>query len=118
MQRHALLAAILLFASNLTAQTRTLLATDPLIYSVAYLEVLPASRAASINVLKQYTETTRKDDGFLSLALLEQIGRPGHFVILEKWADQKSFDAHGMAESTKQLMARLDPVRVAMDQHA
>jgi quinol monooxygenase YgiN len=80
--------------------------------------VLPASRATSINVLKQYTETTRKDDGFLSLDLMEQIGRPGHFVILEKWADQKSFDAHGIAEPTKQLMTRLDPVRVAIDQHA
>jgi quinol monooxygenase YgiN len=113
-----LFATTLLFLSNLSAQTRTLLATDAVIYGVSYLEVPTASRAMAISALKQYGEASRKDNGYSSIDLLEQIGRPGHFVILEKWVDQKSFEAHAMAESTKQFMTRIDPVRLGLDQHA
>jgi quinol monooxygenase YgiN len=118
MQRLAfLLAALLLSLSNLPAQNRTLATTDPLVYGVSYLEVTPASRTMAITALKQYGEASRKDDGYVSCDLFEQIGRRGHFVILEKWADQKSFDAHGMAESTKQLLSKVNPLRLGLDQH-
>jgi quinol monooxygenase YgiN len=108
---------ILLFAPNLFAQNRTLLATDPFIYQVSYIEVMPASRAAAITALKQYSEASRKEDGYVNCDPLEQIGRPGHFVILEKWADQKRYDAHAAAESTKQLLAKINPIRLGFDQH-
>jgi quinol monooxygenase YgiN len=108
----------LLFVPNLAAQNRTLLATDPFTYGVSYVEVMPASRSAAVATLKQYAEASRKDAGYISCDVLEQIGRPNHFVILEKWADQKTFDAHGMAESTKQLLSKLNPIRLGLDQHA
>ena len=97
MQKRLFLESLLVFlilltvAPNLAAQNRTLIATDPFIYEVSYIEVMPASRAAAVTALKQYGEASRREDGYISCDLLEQIGRPGHFVILEKWADQKRF---------------------------
>ena len=111
-----LLATTLLCVSDLPAQVRSLVATDPLAYGVSYIEVAPASRTIAVAALKQYGEASRKDEGYVSLDLFEQIGRSGHFAVLEKWADQKSFDAHGMAEHTKQLLTKLDPVRLGFDQ--
>lgn len=122
MQKRLFLESLLVFlilltvVPNLSAQNRTLIATDPFIYEVSYIEVMPASRTAAVTALKQYGETSKKEDGYLGCDLLEQIGRPGHFVILEKWADQKWFDSHA-AESTKQLLAKINPIRLGIDQH-
>jgi quinol monooxygenase YgiN len=103
---------ILLCLSNVAAQNRGPATTDPAVYAVSYVEVTPASRAAAVAALKQYRDASRKDEGFLSLELFEQIGWPAHFAVLEKWADQKVFDAHGMAAHTKQLLMKLEPIRV------
>src|SRR5207244_9311890 len=105
----------LVLVSNLSAQNRTLLATDPLVYAVCYIEVTPASRSMAVAAFKQYGEASRKDGGYNSVGVFEQIGRPAHFVILEKWADQKSFDAHAAADSSKQLMARSESFRLGFD---
>ena len=61
--------------------------------------------------LKQYRDASRKDDGFVRFELFEQIGRPGHFAILETWRDQKALDAHGVAADAKQLLNTLQPIR-------
>jgi len=113
-----MLLSTLIIATTLSAQNRTLLATDPFLYTVSYIEVAPASRAMAVAAFKQYGEASRKEEGYNSVGAFEQVGRSGHFVILEKWADQKSFDAHNMADSTKQLMAKLTPVRLAFDRQS
>ena len=43
--------------------------------------------------LKQYRDASRGQDGFMRAEFFEQIGRPGHFAIVETWRDQKAFDA-------------------------
>src|SRR5438132_523925 len=111
-----LLAALLISISSLSAQNRAVVATDPLVYGVYYLEVAPASRTIAVAALKQYGEASRNDEGYLSVDLFEQTARPGHFSILEKWADQKSFDAHTMGEPAKQLLTKLNPISLGFDQ--
>src|ERR1041385_1340501 len=110
--------ALMVSVPNLAAQGRTLLATDPFVYEISYIEVAPAARAMAVTALKQYCEASRKEDGFGSCDPLEQTGRNSHFVVLEKWADEKRSDAHTMAESTKQLLSKLTPVRLGLDQQA
>jgi quinol monooxygenase YgiN len=102
---------ILLCLSNVAAQNRGPATTDPAVYAVSYVEVMPSSKAAAVAALKQYRDASRKDEGFLSLELFEQIGWQAHFAVLEKWADQKGFDAHQMAVHTKQLLMKLEPIR-------
>jgi quinol monooxygenase YgiN len=107
-----ILLIVLFFLPTVAAQNRGPTTTDPAVYAVSYVEVSPASKAAAVAALKQYRDASRKDEGFLSLELFEQIGWPAHFAVLEKWADQKVFDAHGMAVHTKQLLMKLEPIRV------
>src|ERR1043166_4324526 len=112
-----LLLIITMLSWNAAAQNRGVLTTDPAFYAVSFVEVMPGSKAAGVAALKQYRDASRKDEGFVSLELFEQIGWPAHFALVEKWADQKAFDAHGMAAHTKQMLMKLDPIRVmAYDQ--
>jgi quinol monooxygenase YgiN len=62
---------------------------DSAAYSVAYVDILPASRAAAITAIKQYRDASRKDDGFQRIEFFEQAGRPAHFCIIETWANSK-----------------------------
>ena len=99
---------------SLAAQAGPGAPADTVFYAVAYLEVVSASRPAAVAAVKQYREASRKDEGYVRLELLEQIGRPAHFVILETWADQRAFDAHALAPHTKQFLSALEPIRSSL----
>jgi len=104
-----LLYPLLLAAAATAGQT----APDTSLHAVSYVDVIPASRGPAVAALKQYRDSSRKDDGYVRLELFEQIGRPGHFAILETWRDQKASDAHGVAGHTKQLLTALQPIRTS-----
>jgi quinol monooxygenase YgiN len=88
-------------------------------YSVGYLDVSPISEGAVIETLKQYRDATRKEDGCVRFDVLEQIGRPGRFMLLEAWRDQQALDAHGTSAPTVQFFRRLKPTAVgAYDQRS
>jgi quinol monooxygenase YgiN len=84
---------------------------DTRVYAVSYVDVVPASRGPAVAALKQYRDASRKDDGYAGLELFEQMGRPGHFAVLETWRDQKALDAHGTAAHARQLQSTLQPIR-------
>src|SRR5437879_13699176 len=85
-----ILLTTVIFASSIAAQNRGPSTTDPAFHAVSYVEVMLASRTPAAAALKQYRDASRKDEGFVSLELFEQIGWPAHFAVLEKWADQKA----------------------------
>jgi len=87
--------------------------TDTTVYTVGYVDVMPASKATAVTAFKQYREASRKEEGFVRLELFEQAGRPGHLSIIETWASQKASDAHAAAASTKDWRAKLDPIRLS-----
>ena len=93
---------------NLAVTIHAQASADTAHYAVSYVEVLPSARPAMVAALKQYRDTSRREDGYLRFDMLEQIGRPGHFAILETWKDQEAFDAHGIAAH---LMAFLDALK-------
>jgi quinol monooxygenase YgiN len=88
-------------------------APDTTVYTATYVEVAPASERATISLLKEYGEASRAEKGHVSLDLLQQIDRPGHFVLLEAWTDQLAYDAHGTAAAAKMLVEKLQPIRVS-----
>ena len=77
-------------------------ASDAAVYMVSYIEVMPSSQGETIALLRQYREVSREEKGNRRLEVLQQNGRPDHFVLLETWKDQKALDAHGMAAHTTQ----------------
>jgi len=85
--------------------------TNDSFFAVVYVEVAPAARQSLVNAFKQYRDSSRKDDGFGRFELFEQTGWPGHFVIIETWANQKAFDAHAAAAQTKDWRMKVDGIR-------
>jgi quinol monooxygenase YgiN len=109
---------LLLLASTLAStssgpQTPSNTPPDTAFYAVSYVEVVPASRSAAIAALKQYRDASRRlDAGFGRLEFFEQLGRPGHFAIIEAWSHQQTFDARD-ATAQKQLQDALKAIRVS-----
>jgi quinol monooxygenase YgiN len=86
---------------------------DSTAYSVAYVDIAPASRTAAIAAIKQYRDASRQDDGFQRIELFEQAGRPAHFCIIETWANNKDLDAHAASANTKDFRTRIDSMRLS-----
>ena len=108
---HLVVSALLLAASP-GQQAVSTPPTDTRVYAVAYVEAMAASSPKAIALLKQYRDASAKQEGFVSLELFEQIGRPGNFAVFEIWRDQKAFDSRDAAPQ-KQLRDALQPIRVS-----
>jgi quinol monooxygenase YgiN len=106
-----LLGSILL-ASGLGLQVQPGAPADQTFYAVSYVETRSASAKTAIDAFRRYRDASRMNDGFGRIELFEQIGRPGHFVVLETWRDQKGFDARDPAIQ-KELLAALESIRVS-----
>jgi quinol monooxygenase YgiN len=83
------------------------------IYAISHIEVRQAAERATIDALRAYREASRKETGWLGTELLAQIGRPGHFAMSERWADQGALDAHERSAGAAALSAKLDGVRLS-----
>ena len=98
--------------SGLGLQVRPDAPADSTFYAVSYVETRSSSTKEAIEALRRYRDASRKVDGSIRFDLFEQIGRPGHFVIVETWRDQQAFDARD-AVIQKQLLGALESVRVS-----
>lgn len=86
---------------------------DTAVYTVAYVDIAPASRAAAIAAIKQYRDASRKESGFRRIEAFEQDGRPAHFCIIETWAGSRDLDAHGASANTKDFRTKIDSMRLS-----
>lgn len=94
------------------AQTPAVPAVEGPLTAVAYVEVKAASAAAGSTALKQYRDAIGKASSSTRVELFEQVGRPGHFAIVETWRDQAAFDARDSAARSR-LTDALAPIRVS-----
>jgi len=101
-------AATLYVATPSFAQT-----ADSARYAVAYVEVIPTSVPQATKGFLAYRQAAMGESGFVAFDLFEQLGRPGHFVLIETWRDQTAFDAHQAAASAAALKDVLQPIRVS-----
>jgi len=87
--------------------------SDTTAYSVAYVDIALTSRNSAIAAMKQYRDASRKDDGFQRMELFEQAGRPGHFCIIETWANSRDFDGHAASANTQGFRTKIDSMRLS-----
>lgn len=80
-------------------------------YVVTYVEARQSAERAAIEALRAYRESSLQETGCIAIELLAQIGRQGHFTIIEGWSDQVASEAHDRSASTRQLDERLEPLR-------
>ena len=108
MRYPGLLTAIAVFLVSVAQPAAAQAPASPGVYAVTYFEIDPAATRKALGLLRQFAAATRKEDGNGELTLLHEIGRPGHFAILEAWRDKAALDAHGAA--VKALADKLQPV--------
>ena len=82
-------------------------------YAISYLEVRRSAEHAAIDALHAYREASRKEPGWIATEILAQIGRPGHFATIERWADQQALESHDRGDPARRLADRLEPIRTS-----
>jgi quinol monooxygenase YgiN len=83
------------------------------VYQVAYVDVISSGRSAAVSALKAYRDASSKEAGYVRIDVVEQVGRPAHFVIVEEWRDQGAAEGHAGSAATKQFQQAMSKVRVS-----
>jgi len=81
------------------------------LYVATYIDVQLNSTNDGAALTKQYREATRAEKGNSGIDVVQEIGRPSRFVILELWKDQSSFEAHEKGGPTAQFRSKLKAIQ-------
>lgn len=103
-----------MLATEAVAQTSPAPAATPpeSPYAVTYIEVEPAQADASRRLLARYQEALR-DKGALEFAVFEQMGRPNHFAIVERWPSAKAREDNAASAPGQTFRSALMPLLIA-----
>jgi quinol monooxygenase YgiN len=107
---HAL-AMTLILATMAPASAQV--AADQASFVVTYIEVAPSAAAEAARLVEDAANASRKEPGNLRYEVLQRLGEPSHFAILEVWNDAKAFGQHAATASMKQFRDRLKPLAVS-----
>lgn len=80
------------------------------VYAVTYVDVMPNATNSGTALLRHYRDASRKENGNLRTAALQEIGRPNRFAIVEIWKDKAASEAHDKAASSAGLVAKLQTI--------
>jgi quinol monooxygenase YgiN len=110
----SLFLAPMLLSSAGPSQVRTGEPAAIAFQAVSYFEVGPsnAPRETAIAAMKAYNSGVRTQPGFVSFESFEQLGRPGHFALVEIWTDMDSFEKRGTLVQ-RQFVDALGPIRLS-----
>lgn len=79
-------------------------------YVVTYFETASADSGKARSLLRQFAQSSRKESGNLRIEILQRIGQPDQFVILEAWLDKDAHAAHTAAANMAQFREKLKPL--------
>src|SRR5437879_12365982 len=81
------------------------------LYVVTYVEVKPPAKSEAATLLKSYRDASRREEGNLRAEAVQHAARPGQFVLLMAWKDQKAYEAHAAAASAREVRDELQGLR-------
>ena len=84
------------------------------VYVLTHVDVFPAGKDQTIEMLKELAAASRKEPGNLRFDVLQQDGHLNHLPVIETWRDARAHDAHVMAEQTRAFRAKLVPLQGAL----
>lgn len=79
-------------------------------YVVTYFETVPTYTGQVRNLMRDLARASRKEPGHIRMELLQRVGQPDQFMILEAWQDKDTHAAHAAAAHTKQFRDKLQPL--------
>jgi quinol monooxygenase YgiN len=80
---------------------------------VAYFETAPSQVDRAIATLKTYRQTAQKAAGVVRVQVVQQIGRPNFFAIVEKWRDGASLQTQLASADNKKLRDELQALLIS-----
>jgi len=83
------------------------------VYVATYVDVMPNASASGAALLERYRDSSRKEDGDLRTDVLQEIGRPNRFAVVEVWKDKAALDAHGKTAGTAEFRDKLKTIQNA-----
>lgn len=104
----SLLAGLLIAPLGLMPATYA--ADGDVAYVVSYFEAMPPAKDKAAGLLRQLAKESRKESGNYRFEILQRIGQPDEFVILETWRSKEAQAAHGAAGHTRQFRDQLQPL--------
>ena len=104
--------AITAFALFFSAAGQTSNAQQPeeVIVTVIHVDARPADTRSAVALLDGFRRTSLRDPGAKAFEVLQEIGHPNHFTLVEKWLDQKAYDEHNLAKYTRHFRDQLQPM--------
>jgi quinol monooxygenase YgiN len=79
-------------------------------YVVSYIEATPTAKDQAADMLRRLAGLSRKDAGSVRFEVLQRIGYPDQFAVLEVWEDIKAQEAHGAAAHTQLFREKVKPL--------
>lgn len=80
------------------------------VYLATYIEVMPDAVAPGVALLKQYRDSSSKEDGNLRVKALAESERPNRFVVVEAWRDKVALEAHDQNAPTLKFRDKLKSI--------
>jgi quinol monooxygenase YgiN len=84
------------------------------VYALTHVDVFPAGKDQAAALVTSLAEANRKLPGNLWFEVLQVIGHPNHFTLVQGWRDRHAFDASLMAASTRDFRQKLTPLEGAL----
>jgi quinol monooxygenase YgiN len=84
------------------------------VYAITHVDVFPAGKDQAAALVTTLAETNRKLPGNLQFDVLQVVGHPNHFTLIQGWRDRKSFDASLMSASTRDFRQKITPLEGAL----
>jgi quinol monooxygenase YgiN len=106
--------AAAMLATGAVAQTSPAPAAAPpeAPYAVTYIEVEPAQADPARRLLARHREEL-KEKGALEFAVFEQLGRPNHFAIVERWPSARAREDNAASAPVQAFRSALTPLLIA-----
>ena len=103
-------ASILVFcAAVANAQTFAAPSLMDAVQVVTYVDLSPERAEIASSLLTKQVQQERRNSGCTTVVLLEENGRPNHFVLIESWRSVRDLDIMRNSDSYKRFRSELQP---------
>jgi quinol monooxygenase YgiN len=84
------------------------------LYVVTHVDVFPAGKDEAASLVTALAEAGRKSPGNFWFDVLQVVGHPNHFTLLQGWRDRKAFAESLMTASVRTFREKLTPLEGAL----
>jgi quinol monooxygenase YgiN len=83
------------------------------VYAVTYVDISNDWVPQGAGLLKDYRDKSRRETDNLEFTVVQELGRPNRFAIMEGWKDQAAVDSHAKGANASQFNFILEAIRNA-----